>query len=209
MYFIAEGTYPELIKSIVDQFQKYPKLRLAAFRGALDFAAFSIFWTTMVFLLQGEPFKLGSNAAGAMGLVGIAGAVVASFVGKLSDRMSKSKLIIIGAVAIMISWVIIGFSYASLIGLIIGAFVLDLGVQSVHITNQTIIFEDNPKARNRINTVYMVLYFTGGALGTFIGGYIWYYFKWTGISIAGIVISFVLIAVHLIGEKLIQPKKIT
>ncbi len=204
-----KGTYPELIKSIVDQFQKYPKLRLAAFRGALDFAGFSIFWTTMVFLLQGEPFKLGSNAAGAMGLVGIAGAVVASFVGKLSDRMSKSKLIIIGAVAIMISWIIIGFSYASLIGLIIGAFLLDLGVQSVHITNQTIIFEDNPTARNRINTVYMVLYFAGGALGTFIGGYIWYYFKWTGISIAGIVISLLLIAIHLIGEKLIQPKKIT
>ncbi len=199
-----KGTYASLIKSIVEQFRTQPKLRLAAFRGALDFASFSIFWTTLVFLLENEPFNMGSDVAGAMGLVGIAGALIASFVGKLSDKMDKNKLIFYGIFILLISWIIIGFSSENLIGLIIGAFILDLGVQSVHITNQTIIFEGNPVARNRINTVYMVFYFTGGALGTFVGGYIWYYFKWTGISGAGIYLTILLLIVHFIGSRLIK-----
>lgn len=149
---------------------------------------------------------MGSDVAGAMGLVGIAGAVIASVVGKLSDKVNKNILILSGIAIILISWVIIGFSAQSLIGLIIGAFLLDLGVQSVHITNQTSIFEGNPVARNRINTVYMVMYFIGGAFGTFIGGYIWHYFKWEGVSIAGFGLSILILVVQLIGNKLMKTK---
>lgn len=196
-----KGSYPSLLKSIISQFRTHPKLRLAGLRGALDFACFSIFWTTLVFLLEKAPFHMGSDVAGAMGLVGIAGATIASVVGKLSDRMSKSTLITVAVGVILISWLIIGFSSTSLVGLIAGAFLLDLGIQAVHITNQTIIFEGNPVARNRINTVYMVMYFTGGALGTFIGGYIWHYFKWDGVSIAGFLLGLLTLIVHWIGNK--------
>lgn len=201
-----KGSYPMLLRSIAEQFRTQPRLRLAGIRGALDFGCFSIFWTTLVFLLEEPPFRLGSDVAGAFGLVGIAGAIIASIVGKLSDRMSKTLLISIAVLLIMLSWLVIGFSATSLIGLCIGAFILDLGVQAVHITNQTIIFEGNPVARNRINTVYMVLYFTGGALGTFAGGYIWHYFKWHGIATAGFVIGLLILVIHLVGSKTIQRR---
>lgn len=196
-----KGNYFSLLKSIVEQFKSQPKLRLASIRGLINFSGFSIFWTTLVFLLQEPPFYMGSDVAGGIGLVGIAGAVTASVVGRLSDKLSKNILIVSASIITLLSWVVLGFSSASLIGIIIGAFLLDVGVQSVHITNQTIIFEGNPASRNRINTVYMTLYFIGGALGTLIGGSIWYYFKWQGISIAGFVIGLLLIIVHLIGNK--------
>ncbi|UII25078.1 MFS transporter [Fulvivirga maritima] len=57
-----KGNYGQLLKSIIDQFKTRPRLRLAALRGALDFASFSIFWTTLVFLLESEPFNMGSEA---------------------------------------------------------------------------------------------------------------------------------------------------
>ncbi len=201
-----KGSYSSLLKSIVAQFTTQPKLRLASVRGALDFAGFSIFWTTLVFLLESEPFHMGSDVAGAIGLVGIAGAMAASVVGKLSDRMNKSLLIITGIVLILLSWIIIGYATQSLMGIIIGAFVLDLGVQSVHIVNQTIIFEGNPVARNRINTVYMVLYFAGGALGTLAAGYIWYYCQWRGITIAGFVVGLLMLLLHIAGEKMLSKR---
>lgn len=199
-----EGNYFSLLKSITQKFSTQPKLRLASFRGALDFACFSIFWTTLVFLLESPPFGFGSDVAGAMGLVGIGGAIVASWVGKLSDKMDKNKLIYIGIVIILLSWAVIGFSSANIIGLIVGAFLLDWGVQSVHITNQTIIFEGNPVARNQINTVYMVMYFTGGALGTMLGAYLWSYYKWYGVSIGGIIVTILLLLIHWIGNKRMQ-----
>jgi len=194
------GSYPSLLKSLITQFRTQPNLRLASFRGAFDFACFSVFWTTIVFLLEGAPFYMGSDVAGAMGLVGIAGAIVASYVGRLSDRMSKNKLIIIGIFIVLLSWIVLGLSGKSLIGLIIGAFLLDWGVQSVHITNQAIIFQGNPPARNRINTVYMVWYFIGGSLGTLIGGYIWFYTGWTGTALSGIILSVLMLLLHIIGR---------
>lgn len=196
-----KGNYVSLLKSIIGKFRTQPRLRLAGFRGALDFAGFSIFWTTLVFLLEAPPFHFGSDVAGAMGLVGIGGAIVASWVGKLSDRMRKNTLITAGIVIVLLSWIIIDVSASNIFGLIMGAFLLDWGVQSVHITNQTIIFEGNPPARNQINTVYMVMYFTGGALGTVVGAYLWYYFKWTGVSAGGFSVALLMMLVHLLGSK--------
>lgn len=196
-----KGSYSSLLKSIVEQFRTRPKLRLAALRGALDFASFSVFWTTLVFLLEAPPFNMGSDVAGAFGIVGIAGAIIASVVGRLSDRMDKNLLIFIAVLIILGSWVILGFSATSLVGLIVGALLLDLGIQSVHITNQTIIFEGNPSARNRINTVYMVIYFIGGAFGTFAGGLVWTHFQWVGVTVAGFGFGLLVLVFHLLWKK--------
>ena len=184
-----KGNYRQLLSSVVDQYRERRQLRLAAIRGALDFGAFSVFWTTLVFLLERSPFNMGSDAAGTFGFVGVAGAFAAGYIGKLADRISKNRLIYYAVFTILISWIIMGFFAQSLMGLILGALFLDLGIQSVHITNQTIIFEGNPSARNRINTVYMVHYFVGGALGTTVGGLIWSHFGWHGVCIAGFIFA--------------------
>lgn len=146
--------------------------------------------TTLVFLLERAPFNLGSDAAGTFGFVGVAGAFAAGYVGRLADRISKYKLIRYAVIILLISWIVLGVWAQSLVGLVIGALFLDLGIQSIHITNQTIIFEGNPPERNRINTVYMVLYFLGGALGTIVGGQVWMHFKWTGVCVAGFLFAF-------------------
>lgn len=190
------GNYGALLKSIAGQFRALPQLRLASYRGALNFVGFSIFWTVIVFLLEEPPFNMGSGVAGTMGLVGVAGIIASTVVGKLSDKVNKNLLIMAGMAILLASWIVIGYSSASLIGLIVGAFLLDLGAQSVHITNQTIIFEGNPPARNRINTVYMTMFFIGGSLGTFIGGSLWYYFAWNGVVAAGITLTVLVIAIH-------------
>ena len=115
-----------------------------------------------------------------------------------STRVSRGVLALL--LIVLIAWIVLGFSGSSLIGLITGAFLLDWGVQSVHITNQAIIFAGNPVARNRINTVYMVWYFIGGSLGTLIGGYIWFYSGWRGTALSGIILSILMLAVHMIGR---------
>ncbi|UZR97156.1 MFS transporter (plasmid) [Chondrinema litorale] len=196
-----KGTYSQLLKSIVEQFKTKPALRLAAIRGGLVFACFSAFWTTLVFLLETPTFNMGSEEAGSFGFVGIAGAVMASVVGKMSDRLNRNTMITIAILIVMVSWIVLGLSASSIIGLVIGALFLDLGIQSVHITNQTIIFSDNPPERNRINTVYMVLYFTGGALGTYIAGIIWEHFQWMGVASVGFTFGLLTLIVHLIFKR--------
>ena len=74
---------------------------------------------------------------------------------------------------------------ASIPALAIGVAVLDAGQQSSHLANQSVIFGLSPEARNRLNAVYMVVFFIGGALGTLIGAWAWGAARWTGVCVAG------------------------
>lgn len=186
------------MKSISHYIKKVPSLRLASIRGALAFGSFLAFWTTLTFHLERPPFFAGSDIAGELGFVGIGGALAASTVGRIADRVNKRTLITCATVLMIFSWSILGiwgFTYA---GLIAGVFILDVGLQSVHVSNQTIVFSTNPDATNRLNTVYMTNYFIGGSLGTFAGGKAWEYMDWNGVVFTGAAFVIILLFVHLI-----------
>ncbi|MBS1504107.1 MAG: MFS transporter, partial [Bacteroidetes bacterium] len=161
-----KGKYGSLMRSMLTLIKEEPVLRIASLRGALCFACFMSFWSTLVFLLT-DSFKYSqqdaSAIAGYFGLAGIVGALAAGAMGRLSDKMDAYKLSTFTLMLIIVSFIIFVFSSQSLIGLVIGVIVMDMGVQATHISNQSLIYALKPEARNRINTVYMVTYFIGGS----------------------------------------------
>ena len=190
------GSYGSLMKSLWFYLLTERTLRLAAIRGALAFAGLSAFWTTLVFLME-DSFGYGSGVTGAFGLIGIVGALAAVVVGKMNNKISSNKIVLFGSLLLILSWLIFLVSANSIFGLVIGVVLVDLGLQALHITNQNIIFSNNPEARNRVNTIYMVGFFIGGAFGTTLGAVAWELYKWTGVSVLGISFSVALLAVHL------------
>lgn len=195
------GNYGSLMRSLVTLIKQEPKLRIAALRGALCFACFSAFWTTLVFLLREPPFNEGSAVAGAFGLIGAFGALAASLIGRLSDKASPDKLITYTLLLLLASFIIFFAFSHSMAGLIVGVILMDMGVQATHISNQAIIFGLNPSARNRINTVYMVSYFAGGSAGTFLASRVWGTYHWAGVCAIGITLSVIVLLVHLFNLK--------
>lgn len=197
-----KGTYGSLMQSLVHLAKTEPALRLAAARGMLGFASFSAFWTTLVFLLQGPPFFKGADVSGAFGIIGAGGAIAASVVGRLSDKMKRSLIITATLIMMVAAWGIFGVYGYYFAGLIIGVILLDLGLQAMHIVNQTIIFALHPEARNRLNTVYMVCYFIGGAMGTWLGGVCWQNWRWMGVSALGGALVLCALLLHIVfGRK--------
>jgi predicted MFS family arabinose efflux permease len=196
-----KGSYGSLMSSLLTIARQEPQLRLAAFRGALCFACFSAFWTTLVFLLREPPFNEGSAVAGAFGLIGAFGALAASLIGRLTDKGNPNKLITYTLVLLLVSFIIFFTFSHSFIGLVIGVILMDMGVQATHISNQAIIFSLNPNARNRINTVYMVSYFIGGSAGTFLASKIWGSYHWAGVCAIGIALSAIVLVVHLLSMR--------
>ena len=179
-----KGTYAELMRSLLKLFRTKPDVRIAALRGALGFAGFSAFWTTLVFLMEAN-FGYGSGAAGLFGVLGMIGALGATLSGRLNDKYNSRNLIYLFTGVLIISWIVFQFSGTSIIGLVIGVLFVDFGLQCLHVTNQNIIFKQNPDARNRVNTIYMVIYFIGGALGTVTGAYAWQHYQWNGVATLG------------------------
>lgn len=178
--------YGELIKSIGGLIKTYPVLREAAFNGAMMFAAFSIIWTSLTFLLENH-YNMGAEVAGLFGLVGIAGALASPMVGRIADKKSPKFTIGIAIIITIIGYIFFLLFGFKIWGLIIGIILVDLGVQSCQVSNQARIQALNGKARNRINTVFMVSYFIGGAFGSFFSSYSYMHFGWIGVCILGLI----------------------
>ena len=146
-------------------------------------------------------FGYGSGITGLFGLIGILGALAAAYVGKLNDRMSSNTIIVYAIVISIASWVVFLFSGHFILGIVIAVILVDLGQQALHISNQNIIFSKNPEARNRINTVYMVSFFLGGAMGTAFGAFAWEHYGWPGVSVLGLSLALTTMLVHLLFSK--------
>jgi predicted MFS family arabinose efflux permease len=179
-------SYGKLLGSLWHLTLESAALREAALTGGSLFAAFSIFWSVLTLLLAGEPFHLGPQAAGLFGVVGAAGALAAPLAGKSADRRGPRAVISLCIGLTALSFVVFAFSRRSIAGLVIGVIVLDVGVQAAQISNQSRIYALRPEARSRVNTVYMVAYFIGGALGSALASLAWHALGWTGVCLAGL-----------------------
>ncbi|MFM0737244.1 MFS transporter [Paraburkholderia xenovorans] len=178
--------YGKLLVSMWHLLVEHRALREATLTGAAMFAAFSVFWSVLALLLAGAPFHLGPQAAGLFGIVGAAGAMAAPLAGRFADKRGPHAIISVSIAFVAVSFVVFGLSATSIAGLVVGVIVLDIGVQAAQISNQSRIYALKPDARSRVNTVYMVGYFIGGALGSGVGAVVWPAFGWTGVSIAGL-----------------------
>lgn len=177
--------YLQLLGSVFTLFAHDKLLRTRAMLGCLSFANFSILWTSMAFLLASPPFNFSEAVIGLFGLVGAAGALGARQAGGLADRGHAHLTTTGGLILLLLSWIAIWLGHSSVIALIVGIIVLDLTVQGVHITNQTVIYRMKPDARNRLTAGYMTSYFIGGAAGSLISASAWQHAGWRGVCIAG------------------------
>jgi len=184
--------YGELLASLVPLVRAEAELRQPSLIGAMIFGAFSVFWTTLAFFLETPPYHWGAEGAGLFGLIGLTGVFAAPLVGRLADRRGARFATGVSLLLALASFGVLGLLGRTLPGLVLGVVLLDVGVQSAHVGNLARIHALDPAARSRRNTVYMVAYFAGGALGTWLGVRAWTRFGWTGVSAAGA--GFVLLA---------------
>jgi predicted MFS family arabinose efflux permease len=83
----------------------------------------------------------------------------------------------------------IALLHYSLAALAIGVILLDLSVQAVHVTNQSLIFAARPEARGRLVGGYMVFYSIGSGIGAISSTNIYAVFGWIGVAILGAIFS--------------------
>ncbi|WP_420300732.1 MFS transporter [Enterobacter sp. BNK-8] len=181
--------YPQLLASVFSLFTQDKLLRTRALLGCFTFANFSILWTSMAFLLAAPPFNYSEGVIGLFGLAGAAGALGARPAGGLADKGKSHLTTSTGLILLLLSWAAIWYGHVSVLALIVGILVLDLTVQGVHITNQTVIYRVKPEARNRLTAGYMTSYFIGGAAGSLISASAWQHAGWSGVCAIGAIVA--------------------
>jgi predicted MFS family arabinose efflux permease len=158
-----------------------PILRESALIGFLVFGAFSSFWTNLAFLLGSPHYRLGAGVAGSFGVLGAAGAVAASVAGRISDRRGARFVLAAALCCLGLGFAILWIFGYHIAGLVVGVLAIDIGQQGMHIGNQTRIFKLVEGARSRINAVYMIVFFFGGAMGSALSTIAWAHWQWSGV----------------------------
>ncbi|MBO9096641.1 MFS transporter [Rhizobium sp. B230/85] len=193
-------SYGKLLASLVPLLKHRPLL-LSMGMNFLAFGAFSAFWATLAFHLASPAFGLGAAAAGLFGLWGAPGALMAPIGGRLADRWGSSRVNALAFCALLASFAIAAtLGTTHLLALVVAVNLLDFGLQSGQIANQTRIFAIGHEIRGRLNTMYMVSTFSGGALGAFAGGMAWTLAGWIGVCL--VCVCLICLAATLLGVSL-------
>jgi predicted MFS family arabinose efflux permease len=185
----AAVAYPGLVRSVVALFREEPILRIRAGLAFLIFAAFNVLWAPLVLPLSAPPLSLSHTAIGLFGLAGVAGALAAAGAGQLADRGRSQWATGLALLLMLAAWIPIGLLHVSLVALAVGVVMLDLAIQAVHVTNQSLIFAVRPEARSRLVGAYMVFYSLGSAGGAICSTTVYSLAGWPGVCVLGAAIS--------------------
>jgi len=180
--------YFRILWDIVKMLFKHPVLVQACAAGLLCSAPFTSFWTTLTFLLAGEPYHYSSLTIGLFGLIGIAGMLVSPVYARLvTDRFVPHFSVLFGLscslIGVCLGTYIGPFSVA---GPVMQALLLDFGNQTAQIANRSSIYSIEPKRRNGVNTAFMVSTFCGQLIGTAAGNHIYAAAGWIGSGSASV-----------------------
>ncbi|MFE5502976.1 MFS transporter [Amycolatopsis japonica] len=194
LYLILPATAPgetmnygRLLRSTLSLFAEEPVFRTRGTLALLIFAAFGTLWSSVALPLSED--GLSHTAIGAFGLAGAAGALAAAPAGRLADRGRARWTTGLALGLLLLSWLPLGFTRASLWALVVGAILLDLAVQAVHVTSQTLIYPLRPDAGSRLIGGYMIFYSVGSGLGAIGSTAVYAVAGWTGVCLLGALFS--------------------
>lgn len=179
--------YTALLASLGALWHKHAALRRAALAQGLLSVGFSAFWSALALMLHGEPFHLGSAAAGAFGIAGAAGALAAPLAGRLADRKGPELVTRLGTTLAALSFGAMSFApllspHAQLWLIAASVVGFDLGVQVTLVAHQTIVYSIEPAARSRLNAVLFVGMFIGMATGAGLSSLLLAQWGWMAVT---------------------------
>jgi predicted MFS family arabinose efflux permease len=180
--------YRELQSSQLVLLRRYQGLRQACLSQGLQFGAFMALWSGLAMHLAEPPWRMGSASIGAFGLVGIFSILAAPGIGRLVDRFGSRQLVIVSTMVSFVGVAILFCNQHSLLAIFLGFILLDIGVQSSYVANQTRVFSLNSEARTRMGCLLFFSAYLGAGVASSLVATFWSRWQWHGLTIFAIVL---------------------
>ncbi|AMM19330.1 MFS transporter [Frondihabitans sp. PAMC 28766] len=197
----ATMRYPALIGSVFAIVRRERVVRWSLVLGGTSFMVFTMFWTSLTFLLSAPPFSFSVTLIGLFGLVGLAGAAAAQRVGRLTDRGLGLPVIGVAWALVVVAFAVGGLGQRSVPVIIVAILLLDVAIQGHNITVQSRMFQVDPQARSRLNTAFVTNNFIWGAVGSGLATFLWDHGGWEAIMVAAAVLSGFALTVWALGRR--------
>ncbi|OHU21871.1 MFS transporter [Mycobacteroides franklinii] len=193
--------YRRLLLSTLRLLHDEPVLRSHAVIAMLIFAAITVLLTPMVLALTAAPYHLSHTQVGLFGLAGAAGALGAFKAGAWCDDGWATRVTGIGLCLMLAAWALAATLRWTLLGLALAVVIIDFGLQSVHVANQSLIYRLDTELHGRLTAAYMTFYSMGSAVGAIVSTWVYSVHGWTCVCLLGATISVGALAYWAISER--------
>ena len=180
-------SYRDLIGSLLRLLRTIPELRTAALCQALGYGSFIIFWLGATLYLQSPGFGWTPQDIGLVALIAAAAAGAAPMFGRAVDRAGPHATRQRALAGLVIAWVLLAVFRGHLAGMAVGLIVLDISATVLDISNRTILYGLDAGIRTRLNAVYQIAMFSGGAVMSVLVGVCWSSGGWLALCALGVV----------------------
>jgi predicted MFS family arabinose efflux permease len=187
----SQASYRYLLWSMFRLWRVHGDVRRASAIQFMFGICYGGFWAVAAPMLAAL-HRVGPTAAGFIGIPGSAGILIARRSGRWMDRSGVQPVVLAGICSMMAAWVAMGFGVLSIAGVVIGAMLLDIGLRTALVANQTLVNTAVPDSRARANTLFGLHVWCGNAVGAFLTSWAFAHFGW--LAVCGVAMTAIVIA---------------
>ncbi|MFF3935161.1 MFS transporter [Streptomyces phaeofaciens] len=158
-YLAALGSLPLLLR-------EHRQLRRSVVCGGLWYFAFNLVWVALSLALGQPPHSLSPTAIGMYSLAGLLGFAALPFTGRLTDRYAPGTVIVASMLVAAAGAVLLAVGLGTPLVTALGLALFDAGCFAAQAANQSRVIALDPERSGSLSSVYLVLYFVLGAVGT-------------------------------------------
>ena len=192
----TQMAYGDLLGSIFTLFRKHGNVRRAVAIQFLLGICYGGFWAVVASMMA-TLHQVGPTAAGLLGIPGAAGILVARPAGRWMDRSGAAPVVTTGVCVMICAWLAFGVSAASIAFVVAGAVMLDCGLRTAMVANQTLVNTAVKDSRGRANTIFGMHVWCGNAVGAFLASTAFALYGWLAVCAIAMTASIGALLIHL------------
>ncbi|MFJ3307392.1 MFS transporter [Streptomyces sp. NPDC086549] len=182
----SDQSYRAALTSLPPLLREFPQLRRAVVVGGLWYFAFNLIWVTLALALAEPPHSLRPTAIGLYSLAGLLGLAVLPVTGRLTDRHRPTAVITTCMLAAAAGTTLLATGLNTPPTIVLGLALIDAGCFAAQAANLSRIIALDPQRSGSLTSVYLVLYFTIGTIGTALAAPLLNTLGWQGTTLTAL-----------------------
>ena len=178
------GGYFSLLASVFPLIRAYPEILISGAIQGLGFGQFVALWLGLALHLTSDAMGYGTDVVGYLAGMAALSVLTTPRFGQLADRIGARRARFIYGSIQAFGTSLFLFVGDSLWLLMIPILITTTVGPAIDVSSRMTFLTAPPELRTRLTTIYIVLMFTGGGVGSFTGTLIYDNYGWTGTAIA-------------------------
>lgn len=179
----GEGNYWSLVFSVFSVARRNREVLLSGLIQGLNFAQFIALWLALALYLTSDELGYGTDTVGYLAAIAAVSILSTPRLGRWSDKVGPRKARLVFAAVQLFGIALFWPLGGSLWGLLVPLIIVNLVGPGIDVTGRMTFLSLDPDLRTRLTTVYIVLMFIGGGIGSLSATWIYDHYDWAGVCL--------------------------